>query len=49
VFLSSFSRLNITSFKRCLIYFFILFSKNKYIKVKDIDVKRVWMRERIGD
>jgi hypothetical protein len=27
---------------------FIFFSKNKYIKVKDIDVKRVVMRERIG-
>jgi hypothetical protein len=26
-----------------------LFSKNKYIKVKDIVVKRVVMRERIGD
>jgi hypothetical protein len=25
-----------------------LFSKNKYIKVKDIHVKRVVMRERIG-
>jgi hypothetical protein len=26
----------------------ILFSKNKYIKVKDIKIKRVVMRERIG-
>jgi hypothetical protein len=31
--------------KRSLICF--LFSKNKYIKVKDINVKRVVMRERI--
>jgi hypothetical protein len=31
--------------KRCLIWF--LFSKNKYIKVKDINIKRLGMRERI--
>jgi hypothetical protein len=29
-----------------LIWF--LFSKNKYIKVKDIKIKRVVMRERVG-
>jgi hypothetical protein len=27
----------------------ILFSKNKCIKVKDINVNRIGMRERIGD
>jgi hypothetical protein len=33
--------------KKSLIWF--LFSKNKYIKVKEINVKRVGMRERIRD
>jgi hypothetical protein len=27
----------------------ILFSKNKYMKVKDIKINKVGMRERIGD